>query len=225
MISVNFQFQRNILYTHDIYIRTIVPECLIEYFKLDFDIIEIDNAPEQFCKDFPIRTVPSVKLNDGSKIFEQIAVNDYLVRSTGKEVEINKLLGSSDDLIRQTNIKSISSFSGSDLLNVLASYVKPYIGMTSYEKTNEENALKKLDVMYKFLEEKLTTAKYLTGNEITIADLVTATSFKLGFAFMYGKEWREEHKLLATWFDNVIHSKYLEFHFKDFKYPEVPKTL
>lgn len=217
--------QRNILYTHDIYIRTIVPECLIEYFKLDFDVVEIAKEAEQFSEDFPIRTVPSIKLKDGSKFFEQMAVNDYLLRSSGNESEINKLLGSSEDLVHQANINSISSFSGSDFLNVLAAYVKPYIGMASYDKTTEENALKKLDAMYKFFEEKLTATKYLTGNDITIADLVTATSFKLGFAFMFGKEWREEHKLLADWFENVIHSKYLEPHFKDFQSPEVPKTL
>lgn len=217
--------QKNILYTHDIYIRTIVPECLIKYFNLDFDLVEINNEPEQFSKDFPIKTAPSIKLKDGSKFFEQLAVNDYLLRSSGSEAEIKKLSGSPEDLVQQAKINSISSFSGSDVLNILAVYVKPYIGMSTYNKTAEENALKKLDVMYKFFEEKLASTKYLAGNEITMADLVTATSFKLGFAFMYGKEWRKEHKLLADWFENVIHSKYLESHFKDFQSPDVPKTL
>lgn len=216
---------RNILYTHDMYIRTIVPECLISHFNLDFNIVEIDEAKEKYVKDFPVKTTPAVKLKDGSKFFEQLAVNEYLIRSTGNNVEIKQLLGSSDDLIHQANINCIASFSGSDVLNVLAGYVKPYIGMLPYDNTLEQKYLEKLSIFYKIFEEKLATQKYLTGDEITIADLITATSLKLGFAFIFGKEWRNEHKSITEWFENVIHSKYLESHFKDFRYPEVPATL
>ncbi|SMN19047.1 similar to Saccharomyces cerevisiae YGR201C Putative protein of unknown function [Maudiozyma saulgeensis] len=216
---------RNILYTHDIFIRTIVPECLISYFNLDFEVVEIDEAKEQYAIDFPIKTTPALKLKDGSKFFEQLAVNEYLVRSTGNEAEIKQLLGSCDDLLNQANINSVASFGGSDVLNILAGYVKPYIGMLPYDEAREHRALEKLNIFYQFFEEKLATNKYLTGDEITMADLITATSLKLGFAFMFGREWRDEHKSLTEWFENVIHSKYLESHFKDFKYPDVPPTL
>ena len=217
--------QKNILYTHDIFIRTIVPESLIKYFNLAFDIVEIDTAKEQFAKEFPIKTVPSIVTTDGNKFFEQLAINDYLINSSKNQEEINLLLGDANDLNHRTEIAMIASFSGSDYLNMLAVYVKPYLGMLPYVKKTEENTLAKLAVMDSFYEGKLAHQKYLTGDHITVADLVTATSMKLGFAVVYGKEWRAEHKAISEWFDRVIHSKYLESHFKDFKYVDASASL
>ena len=217
--------QKNILYTHDIYIRTIVPECLINFFNLDFEIVEIDSAKEKFVKDFPIRTVPSIITAGGRKFFEQQAVNDYLIGLSGNKKEMALLLGDGNNLDHRTEITMITSFSGSDYLNTLAAYAKPYLGMVPYNKEAEDIALEKLANMHRFYEEKLANQQFLTGDHITLADLVTATSMKLGFALTYGKEWRAEHKALSDWFDRVIHSKYLETHFKNFKWTESPAAL
>ena len=211
--------QRTILYTHAEFTRPIAPDCLLRYFKLDIDNVEITDDWERFCQRFPVRTVPSLITADGHRYFEQMAVNHYLIRKSGQKGEIEQLLGSNDNYALQSEIIiMICSFCTSDFLNAFCYYCLHDLKTIPIDDVTTRNAQKKLETMYPLFEEKLTKHKYLTGDAVTLADLVSSSSFTLGFHSMFDKEWRDRHHLLAKWYDNMIHSNYMAYHYRDFTY-------
>lgn len=211
----------SILYTHNEFIRAIVAECLINYFKLDVKIVEITEDVENFLNNFPLRAIPGLITSDGTKYHEQIAVNNYLIHSSGNEKEIVQLLGKSENYKEQSAILQIASFATSDLLATLGVCgLKDIKGVPISDKqANQAN--KNLEVMIKLLEDRLTQTKYLIRNDsITIADLMAAASLSFGFITIFDSQWRKEHSLITEWFDKVVGSKYMEYRFKDFKHVE-----
>lgn len=214
-----------ILYTHDEFIRPIVAVALVKYFNLDIELREITQDAENFCRQFPVRTVPSLVIDPSTKIFEQLAVTRYLISQSNNETEINQLLGLDADAKVQSEIEMICSFSTSDFLNHLVNICLYDLKSVPIPATEATNSAKKLEVMYPIFEEKLHSHRFLTGDSITLADLVAATSFSLGFNSQFGSSWREKHPLITQWFTNVIKSRYLSSRFADFQFVNVGHTI
>ncbi|SMN21377.1 similar to Saccharomyces cerevisiae YGR201C Putative protein of unknown function [Maudiozyma saulgeensis] len=206
-----------ILYTHNEFIRGIVAECLINYFKLDIKVVEITQDVDNFLKNFPLKAIPGLITSDGSKYHEQIAVNNYIIHMSGNKQEIAKLLGTSDNYKEQSSILQICSFATSDFLNTLGLVGLADIKGVPISAETANNASKTLDVMYRLFEEKLAKHKFLVNDSITVADLVAAACFSFGFLTFHDAQWRKAHPLLTEWFTNVLGSKYMKDHFKDFK--------
>ncbi|CAB4255206.1 similar to Saccharomyces cerevisiae YGR201C Putative protein of unknown function [Maudiozyma barnettii] len=207
-----------ILYTHNEFIRGIVAECLVNYFKLDIKIIEITQDVDAFLKNFPLKAIPGLITSDGSKYHEQIAVNNYIIHLTGNKEEIAKLLSTCDNYQEQSAILQICSFVTSDFLNTLVLCGLKDVKGVPISTETEKNAGETLEIMYKLFEEKLVKHKFLVNDSITVADLVAAASFSFGFLTFLDAEWRKKHPLISQWFHNVAGSKYMEYRFKDFKF-------
>ncbi|SMN19468.1 similar to Naumovozyma castellii NCAS_0A00130 hypothetical protein [Maudiozyma saulgeensis] len=206
-----------VLYTHDEFIRPVVAECLVKYFNLNIKIVEATKDTEGFLSNFPVRRVPGLLFEDDSIIFEQMAVTNYIIHKGGNKAEIAELLGSSDDYLTQSEIIMICSFCTSDFFSTLVLFCLNDIKGTPISNETASNAAKKLEAMYPIFERKLALHKYLTSDNITLADLIAAASFSKGFTSMFGPEWRAEHPLIVNWFFEVINSKYMEYRFKNFK--------
>ena len=211
----------SILYTHNEFIRAIVGECLINYFKLNIKIVEITEDVDNFVKNFPLKAIPGLITSDGTRYHEQIAVNNYLIHSTGTEKEIVQLLGNSENYKEQSAILQIASFATSDFLATLGTCGLKDVKGVPISDEMAAHANQNLNVMIKLFEERLSKTKYLIRDDsITVADLMAAASFSFGFITIFDSKWRKEHRLITEWFDRVIGSKYMEYRFKDFKYIE-----
>lgn len=208
------------LYTHDEYIRPVVAECLIKYFNLGIKIIDTTDDVDKFLSNFPVRRVPGLLFEDGTILFEQMAVVNYIISKSMDTNEINQLLGKDEYPLVKSEIIMFCSFCTSDFFNTLVKYCLTDI--KSIPITNEEtlNASKTLDTMFPIFENKLSKHKFLTGNHITIADLIAAASFSKGFISMLDHKWRMEHPLIDNWFKEVIRSKYMAYRFENFKFVE-----
>ena len=214
-----------ILYTHNEFIRPIVPECLINYFKLDINVVEITNDVDNFLTEFPLKAVPALIMADGQKFHEQVAINNLLVHESHNQAEITKLLGPADDYKLQSDILLICSFSTSDLLGQLGVYGLADMKGVPVSKESAQHAERNLDVMFKLFEERLAKHKFLVSDNITLADLTAAASFFFGFITMFGSEWRAKHPRISEWFAATIKSEYMQYRFKDFKFIDTPATI
>lgn len=209
----------SILYTHNEFIRAIVAECLIKYFQLDIKIMEITEDTDHFLENFPLKEIPALITANGTKYHEQIAVNNYLIHLSGNLAEIKQLLGTPENYEEQSAILQIASFVTSTFLVTLDTCVLKDIKGTPISDNTANTATKNLNAMLKIFEERLSHTKYLIRDDsITVADLMAAASFSLGFVTIFDSEWRKEHPLISSWFADVISSKYMEYRFKDFQY-------
>lgn len=213
------------LYTHNEFIRPIVAECLLKYFKSDVKIVEITEDVNRYLERFPVRTVPGLSFNDGTVLFEQIAVTKYIIRSYGNEKETKQLLGLDSDFKHQGDIDMFCSFCTSDFLNQLVDYCLHDLKGIPISEGAATAAGEKLEVMYPIFEQRLQKHKYLTGDVITLADLIAASSFSLGFCSMLGAEWSRKHTLITDWFKNVTQSEYMLTRFQNFKYSTEPHRI
>lgn len=216
----------SILYTHNEFIRAIVAECLIKYFQLDIRIVEITEDTDRFLENFPLKEIPALITANGTKYHEQIAVNNYLIHLSGNTAEIKQLLGTPENYEEQSAILQIASFVTSTFLVTLDSCVLKDIKGTAISDKTANTATKNLNAMLKIFEERLSHTKYLIRNDsITVADLMAAASFSLGFVTIFDTEWRDNHPLISSWFADVISSKYMEYRFKDFQYATSPHKI
>jgi len=97
-------------YTHDKFIRPVVAECLIKYFNLDIEMMETTNDIDRFLTNFPVKRVPGLLFEDGSFLFEQMAVVNYIIHQGGNQGEVAQLLGSDNDYLVQSQFIMICSF-------------------------------------------------------------------------------------------------------------------
>lgn len=213
------------LFTHDEYIRPVVAECLVKYFNLDIKIIDTTDDVDNFLSHFPVRTVPGLLFEDGTVLFEQMAVINYIISKSMKTDEINQLLGNDEYPLVKSEIIMFCSFCTSDFFNTLVTFCLNDIKSVPITEEIASNASRKLDAMYPIFENKLSKHKFLTSDHITIADLIAAASFSKGFASMLDSKWISEHPLIYNWFLEVIHSKYMSYRFENFKFTEKAHKL
>ncbi|AQZ14979.1 CAM1 (YPL048W) [Zygosaccharomyces parabailii] len=203
-------------------IRSLVPRALVKTLKLDVDVVDPYTVEEQFAKDFPLKKLPSFKGPNGFKLTEQMAINYYLIRSSSDEKLKEQLLGTEDDIKTQSQIIRWESLANSDLITALAKVFVPLKGDAPYIKKNVDEASKFLEEIASIYEERLREYTYLAGENLTLADLVSAAMFIRGFNFLFGTEWRKSHPAIVRWFKTVIASPFLKAETADFKFIEKP---
>ncbi|CCC69224.1 hypothetical protein NCAS_0C02340 [Naumovozyma castellii] len=197
-------------------IRGIVPKCLVKALNLDVNIVEPEQAPEQFAKDFPLQKIPSFAGPKGFKLTESMAINYYLIQLSSDEKLKARLLGS--DLNTQAQIIRWQSFVNSDVLHQIVNAFAPLRGDVPYNKRAVDAALEQLTKMTAIFEDRLKEYTYLVNEHITLADLVCATTMTRGFNYLWGKEWRAEHPAIVRWFNTVTACDMLKHEFVDFKF-------
>lgn len=213
---------RSILYTHPAYIRTIVPECLVKYFKLNIDVLSIEDNMEKFNMEFPIKKLPAYIDVSGAKLTESVAIGTFLVKASGNKEEINNLVGPDSDILLQAEIIRWQSLSVSDFIASFIDYVSPYVKWAPYDEKAVQASKAKLDIYLGVYEKQLSENKYLAADHITLADLLSAGCFYFGFSTMFGTEYREKYPKITAWYLDVTASPYLTSFFDDKNLVENP---
>lgn len=213
---------RPILYTSKKFVRPIAPACLAKYYKLDINVVEIDDDKAKFSQEFPLQRVPAYIEPGGFKLTEAVAITTFLVKSTKNQDEIDKLVGPNSDIKLQADILRWQSFSVSDFVVKAVQYVGPYLKMRPFNDEEVFAAKKELEVILDIYEQQLTEKKYLATDHITLADLISVSCFHFGFRTMFGVEFREKYPNIAEWYNDVTKSAYLDSFFHDKKSVDVP---
>lgn len=76
------------LYYHHEFIRPVVPTTLSKYFKAGIKFIHIDDAPEEFEKEFPLKQSPNL-INKETDLYltEAITIYHYILNTYCKDKE------------------------------------------------------------------------------------------------------------------------------------------
>ena len=206
------------LYSSPNFVRPILPGCLVKYFKLDVNIVDIADVEKDFSKEFPLHLVPTlVDEKNNWELTEHIAINNYFIKTGAKEAEIKTLLGSNPKT--ESEILRWESMAVSDFLNREIQVVGPFINFLPYDPKKLAEDEKKLAATLAIYEKQLTKNNgFLVGDHVTLADLSTATCFFLGFNFYYGPEWRAQYPAITAWYEKVGKSPYVADFFKDKKF-------
>ncbi|CCK70567.1 uncharacterized protein KNAG_0E03080 [Huiozyma naganishii CBS 8797] len=203
------------------YIRPIIPCQLAQYFKLNYECVDVTNGDHTFICDFPQKLAPALETPDGFKLSEAIAINNYIIKSSKNDAEIKKLLGTGDHKL-ESQILMWESLAVSDFLNSEIAYIGPYIGLGKYDAEAAPELKKKLCVILHIYEKQLSENRFLCGGDhVTLADLQTAGCFFLGFNFFFDEAWRTEYRHITKWYKEVTATPYVSAFFKDKKFVDV----
>lgn len=209
------------------YCRTFLPAIFVKRYGLDdINLVTVDLEDPEFKRLFPYQKVPALVSEDGRQLTEAMALNYFLLRSAkGHDAEIATLLGDNKDTWTQAEIIRWESFSNSDYLNELNNWAKPLVGLQKYDAKTITEGKSRVDTMTPIFEDHFATHRFLVGDDITLADLMAATSFSFGFTFVLDAQWRAEHPAIMRWFKEVVACDILRDFYKDFNFVEVRKAM
>lgn len=201
-------------------VRSVVPRSLVNYLKLDVNIVDPATNEAQFAKDFPLKKIPDFISPKGYKLTEVMAIAYYLVKLSNDSKRQAQLLGAT--LEEQSQIIRWQSFANSDLLPNIAYVFQSLKGDKPYIKKFVDDASGKVDQFVDVFEERLRDHTFLATEDISLADILSATAFTRGFNYLFGTQWRKEHPSIVRWFKTVIASDILKDEFKDFEFIDQP---
>ncbi|CAI6527141.1 CNT_HP2_G0023010.mRNA.1.CDS.1 [Saccharomyces cerevisiae] len=79
-------------------------------------------------------------------------------------------------------------------------------------------ARENVDTIVSLYEKRLKKQQYLVCDDHeTLADLISAAAFSLGFISFFDETWRSKHPEVTRWFNRVIKSRFFEGEFESFK--------
>lgn len=200
--------------------RSIVPRSLVNYLNLDVNIVDPATNEAQFAKDFPLKKIPDFISPKGYKLTEVMAIAYYLVHLSDDAKKQSQLLGAT--LEEQAQIMRWQSLANSDLLPSIAFVFRSLKGDKPYVKKLVDDVNKNLNGFVNVFEERLKNHTYLATENISLADILSATAFVRGFDYLFGTQWRKEHPAIVRWFKTVIASDILKNEFKDFQFIDEP---
>ncbi|EAS37345.3 elongation factor 1 gamma domain-containing protein [Coccidioides immitis RS] len=168
----------------------------------DLDIELVDTKPGSpdaaYFKINALGKVPTFVGANGFVLTECIAIAVYLASQNEKTTLLGKTKQDYASILRWM------SFTNQEILNPLADWFRPLLGMAPYNKQAVENsskaALKAIDV----LEKHLTNNTFLVGERLTLADTFCASLFSRAFQFVLGKDWRQANPATSRWYETVV---------------------
>ncbi|CAI4499526.1 ATM_1a_G0021760.mRNA.1.CDS.1 [Saccharomyces cerevisiae] len=103
-------------------------------------------------------------------------------------------------------------------LNEVCEVFFPLIGVKPYNATEFKVARENVDTIVSLYEKRLKKQQYLVCDDHeTLADLISAAAFSLGFISFFDETWRSKHPEVTRWFNRVIKSRFFEGEFESFK--------
>ena len=95
------------------------------------------------------------------------------------------------------------SYFNHEISTPITAWLKPLIGMESYNKKIVDDAQKALNKACTVVEEHLLHNTYLSGERITLADLFSAGIISGGFKSFFDKKWRSDFPNITRWYETV----------------------
>lgn len=158
------------LYIHPRSPRSTWLNQLTEDLKLNITIKDI--SASEFKELFPLGKTPAFIDESGFKLTETPFVFLYLISLADN----SKLAGSNEK--EKANVGQWLNFYNQDVIEAFVAY------MQSQDDESKEKALKKIAYYYEYIDNTLSTKKWLVGNEITIADIYLQKCFKSSVAYL-----------------------------------------
>ncbi|KAK9453679.1 hypothetical protein V1511DRAFT_504174 [Dipodascopsis uninucleata] len=180
--------------------RSYTPLMLAKALGLDIELVETGKGvfSEEALTVLPHRKIPGFLGADGLKLHEAIAIALYFASQDENEA----LLG--DSKAQYAEIVKWMSFANMELLPNLAKWVRPLLGMDSYNKKVVDQAEKDTNNLIEVVfEPYLAAHTYLVGEKFSLADLFTANLITRGFENVFGTAWKEAHPHTTRWYTLV----------------------
>ncbi|CAI6530064.1 AIS_HP2_G0020710.mRNA.1.CDS.1 [Saccharomyces cerevisiae] len=204
-------------------IRTIVPRGLVRSLKLDVKLADPSDAQKLYDREFPWGKYPTfVGPRDEWTLTEAMAIDYYLIHLSSDEKVITQLLGPERDFRAHADILRWESLSTSDFLNEVCEVFFPLVGVKPYNAAEFKAAKRNIDTIVSLYERRLKEQQFLTSDDHeTLADLISAAAFSLGFISFFDETWRSTHPEITNWFNKVIKSRFFEGEFENFEMCEI----
>ncbi|CAI4468110.1 ABH_G0023370.mRNA.1.CDS.1 [Saccharomyces cerevisiae] len=111
-----------------------------------------------------------------------MAIDYYLIHLSSDKEAVRQLLGPEGDFKTRADILRWESLSNSDFLNEVCEVFFPLIGVKPYNATEFKVARENVDTIVSLYEKRLKKQQYLVCDDHeTLADLISAAAFSLGF--------------------------------------------
>ncbi|CAI4063238.1 hypothetical protein N7582_002348 [Saccharomyces uvarum] len=200
-------------------IRTIVPRGLVRSLKLDVDLKDPSDAQELYESEFPWGKYPTfVGPHDEWTLTEEMAIDYYLIHLSKDSEAVTHLLGPVGNFKVRADILRWESLSNSDFLIELCKVFYPIMGLKPYDAAEFNTARKNIDTIVSIYERRLKEQQFLACDDHeTLADLISAAAFSLGFISIFDEEWRSKHPEITEWFNKTLKSRFFEGEFEKFE--------
>ena len=148
----------------------------------------------------PTKTLPFLETNNGN-ISQANAIIYYLCEKHKPE-----LLG--QNILEKAKIMQWIEFANCEITRCNRSVIYPIFGWDEFNKEDYNRDNNKIKEYLKLLEKEFEGKQYITGDKMTLADIVLFA--KLRFLMMFNLAEQLRNKLapkLNKWFENIMNSK------------------
>ncbi|KAL8009663.1 putative elongation factor 1B gamma, S-crystallin, Thioredoxin-like superfamily [Plasmopara halstedii] len=172
-----------------------------EYNGINIELPEFDMAKDTKSSAFksktPIGKVPLLETEEGC-IFESGAIARYIARLRPDLGLYGKTFFESGQ------IDGWIDFSAFELEVPLEVWVHPILGVGKFHAAASTKAKADVRKVLQTLENHLHLRTYLVGEQVTLADIVVASSLVYPFKFVLDKEFRKPFPAVIRWFTTLV---------------------
>lgn len=177
--------------------RVLLPECLIKYFELD---IKMSDPDEYFPSKFTLNQVPCFRFPDNTLLSESIPITLYMLQQVENH---GGLLGDNSQKAWAVNMQWME-FMNNDFMRPAGTIFTMLTGRKPYIKDVYDFVFSHFkNVAMPAIESRLAQNEFLTGSQLSIADLYAVCMFLRPLAFFVDKSWREQLPHTMAWWKKV----------------------
>ncbi|SCU89862.1 LADA_0F00166g1_1 [Lachancea dasiensis] len=180
--------------------RGMLPRALVEWLELDIELVNPSDKAEEFKSLFPLGKNPAYQGRDGFQLTEVIAVLYYLVNLKG-DAELEKTFYGTT-LEERSQVLRFLSYTNHEITQSTIAVVTAARSNAAQEHYDEK--LSQCLACFGYLEKRLTEHEFLVDDQITIADLFTATICATLYGFALGKDKFGGFSKLSEWLSKVL---------------------
>ncbi|EGR27799.1 hypothetical protein IMG5_188690 [Ichthyophthirius multifiliis] len=166
--------------------------CGVEIKHIDMEYS--DSKTKEFLQKNPLGKVPVLETTEGF-IFETNTIVRHLARKS------HKLYGSS--LYQQALVDQYLDIFQNELAPPLLALTCPVFGCIQFDKEVYKAAKTEVQTVLKIIEDRLKVSKYLTGTEVTIADIQYAVYLSYAFRTIFDEKYRQTIKHVVAWYESI----------------------
>lgn len=191
--------------------RVLLPESLIKYFKID---VKVSDPDDVFPAKFPMKLVPAFQFPDGTLLSESLPINLYLLQQVENH---GGLLGDNSQKAWALNLQWMEFFNN-DFMRPSGLLFGMIVGRKPFNKDVYNFFFSHLrDVAMPVIEQQLGQTEYLTGPQVSIADLYAAAMFLRPLGYFMDAEWRGQLPKTIAWWNKVSKHPVFDNFFADFE--------
>lgn len=160
------------------------------------------NKTPEFLKKFPLGKIPSFETPSGFRLTESNAIAYYLCESGPNK---DQLLGATPE--ERALVHQWVFFANEHLIRTMLALVLPVLGIVPHDPKVEAESLKDLNRWMEYLNGYLKGRPWILPNRETgpsLADLVVATSLRLGFKLYLDEDARNSYPNIMEWWNKVL---------------------